>query len=256
MRKNYQMLEKKNSKYWVYSKYAIFSMLFNTNRIIYDILIDSKFEKYYRDIFRIKGVNINKFKVKIVSKSYIEKKIGKLAKYQGIATLVEPLKYINFDNTNLQKINKSFLLIVDTMNDPSNFGSLIRTCYAFSVSHIIVLERNMPTENSFILSAASGAFDNIKIYKAGNIINVINLLKKNNWWVIGLESKNLSACIDIKECEFKDQKKAVIVGSEHVGLRRLVRENCDCLVRIEMKEKNLNSLNMVNAATIALYELS
>lgn len=250
------MLEKKSSKFWVYSKYAIFSILSNTNRIIHDIFIDSKFERYYRDIFRIKGVNINKFKVNIVSKNYIEKKIGKLAKYQGIAILVEPLKYINFDNTNLKKINKNFLLIVDTMNDPNNFGSLIRTCYAFNVNHIIVLERNMPTENSFILSAASGAFDNMKIYKVGNIINAINLLKKNNWWVMGLESKNLSTCIDLKECEFKDQKKALIIGSEHIGLRRLVRENCDYLLRIEMKEKNLDSLNMVNAATIALYELS
>lgn len=250
------MLEKKSSKFWVSSKYAIFSMLFNTNRIIYDVLIDSKFEKYYRDIFRIKGLNINNLKVKIVSKNYIEKKIGKLAKYQGIAVLVQPLKHINFDNTNLKKISKNFLLIVDTMNDPNNFGSLIRTSYAFNVSHIIVLERNMPTENSFILSAASGAFDNINIYKAGNIINVINLLKKNNWWIIGLESKNLSTCIDLKKCEFKEQKKAVIIGSEHVGLRRLVRENCDYLVRIEMKEKNLDSLNMVNAAAIALYEMT
>ena len=191
-----------------------------------------------------------------MNKNYIEKKIGKFAKYQGIALLVEPMKYHDFNNYNVQSKKDNCLVIIDSMNDPNNFGALIRTCFAFDVHNIVVLERNMPTENGLILSVASGAYDYVNIYKVKNIINTINLLKNNNWWIVGLESKNLENCIDIKNFEFKNQKKAVIIGSEHKGLRRLVRESCDYLVRIKIKEKNLDSLNVVNATTVALYELS
>ena len=87
-------------------------------------------------------------------------------------------------------------------------------------------------------------------------MNLINYLKRNNWWIIGLEAKKLSNCISIKENKLIVKKKALVIGSENKGLRNLVRNSCDTLYRIPIKNSDLNSINVVQATSIALHELS
>ena len=172
-----------------------------------------------------------------------------------MALLVEKINSVTY-NFYKESLNKEkFILIIDQLNDPSNLGSLLRVSYAFGLSCVIIPERYMTEENGYVASVASGSLDKIKIYKIKNLVNTINYLKKQNWWIIGLESKKISNCIDIKEKKQKFDKNALILGSENVGLRKLVRENCDILYRISTKKHDLDSLNVVQAATIALYEL-
>ena len=142
------------------------------------------------------------------------------------------------------------------MNDPKNLGSILRVSYAFGVKTVIVLDRFMPEENGYIASVAAGTLDKINIYKVSNLINTITFLKKNNWWILGLEAKSLEKCIDLKTEKSNFDKKVLIVGSENKGLRSLVRDHCDVLYRIQTKQNDLDSINVVQAASIALFMLT
>ncbi len=248
-------MKKNIAYYWMYSKHSIETALQNPKRKVKEMLVEKSSESFYRIFLEKNNIFNKKIKFKVTNKPEIIKKIGKLAKYQGVALLVER---INLETNNLHKesLNKEkFILIIDQLNDPSNLGSLLRVSYAFGVSNIVIPERYMTEENGYVASIASGSLDKIKIYKIKNLVNTINYLKKKNWWIIGLESKKFDNCIDIKEKQQKFDKNALILGSENVGLRKLVRENCDVLYRIPTKKHDLDSLNVVQAASIALYEL-
>ncbi|RPG87087.1 MAG: RNA methyltransferase [Crocinitomicaceae bacterium TMED209] len=248
-------MQKKNNYYWMYSRHAIESALLNPKRNILEILVEDKLSEYYKNYFKFNNINKN-ILFNTANKSRIIKKIGRLAKYQGVALLVEKLAYEKDFLLDSSFQNNNFILIVDQLNDALNFGALLRVSYAFNVKFIITLDRSVPEENSYIASAASGALDKINIYKVKNITNSIKALKQKNWWIIGLESKKLKKCINIKEHNNLFKKKALIIGSENKGLRNLVRNNCDILYRICPKNEDLDSINVVQAASIALYELT
>ena len=246
---------KKNKCYWMYSKYAIENALLNPERNILEMLVEEKFSNFYKTFLKDHNIKKN-IKINTVSKQNIIKKIGKLAKYQGVALLVEKLFNEDIERLENSLFDNDFIIIIDKLNDPKNFGALLRISYAFGIKNIITLDRYMPEENGYISSIASGALDKIKIFKVSNLINTINFLKKNNWWVIGLESKKLENCIDLKKQENKFKKKVLIIGSENKGLRSLVRENCDILYRISTKNEDSDSINVVQATSIALFALA
>ena len=248
------MVENKNH-YWMYSKHAIQNAILNPDRKIKEMLVEERLKDYYEKFFRNNKIKKN-IKINVANKALIIKKIGKLAKYQGIALYVEKILVRTKLSLNYSTINNNFLLILDKLNDPINFGAILRVSYAFGINTIIIPDRYMPDENGYIASIASGALDKINIIKVKNIINIINYLKKNNWWVIGLESKKLEACINLKNQNSKYEKKALIIGSESRGISHLVRKNCDLLYRIPTKNDDLDSINVVQATSIALYELT
>lgn len=247
----------KNKSYWLYSKHAIEAALRNPDRKVFELITEHKFEKYYRNLLSdIRSKSLANLKIKLVNKSFIKKKIGINKKYQGVALLVEPLNTYSFNLEVSKKIESNFILILDKVGDPNNFGSILRTSFAFGVKNIILLSRDRPQESGLIASIASGALERVNIYEVNNLLNSINYLKKTGWWIIGLESKELDNCIDIKDCKLEDQKKVLIIGSESTGLRKLIRENCDVLTRIRIKEQAIDSLNVVQALAIALYKIS
>lgn len=249
-------MKNKNNYYWMYSKHSIENALLNPNRKILEFLLESRFSSFYCSFFEKHNIDTKKIKIKITSKPTIQKKIGKFSKYQGVALCVEKLilrnDFLNINN----KIDNNFILIIDQLNDPLNFGSLLRVSYAFGIKNIFVQDRNMPKENGYIASVASGSLDRLNIFKITNIVNIINYLKKNGWWIVGLESKKLNNCFKIHEQNHKLEKIVLIVGSESKGLRNLTRENCDILYRISTKNEDLDSINVVQATSIALYELT
>ena len=192
-------MKKNTNDYWMYSKHSIETALQNPDRQVKELLVEKKLEFFYRKFVENNNIFKKKIEFKITNKLTILKKIGKLAKYQGVALLVEKIdinkKLLNKDNI----LQEKFILMIDQLNDPSNLGSLLRVSYAFGVKSVIIPEKSMPQESGFIASMASGALDKIKIFKVKNLINIIDYLKKNNWWIIGLESKELNKCIDLKK---------------------------------------------------------
>ena len=162
----------------MYNQYSIENAILNPKRKIIEILIEKKLEFFYRDLLKRCNVHRKKINIKISNKSIILNKIGKFAKYQGVALLVEKLNFYNYANLKEKIDDKKLILLIDQLNDPMNFGSILRVSYAFGVDNIVILDHFMTEENGFVASIASGSLDKINIFKVSNLVNTINLLKK------------------------------------------------------------------------------
>ena len=144
------------------------------------------------------------------------------------------------------KENVSFL-VLDQIKDPQNFGQIIRTVECAGINGIIYPKHHSTPLNETVLQISQGAFVNMKFYEVTNIKNELNKLKKNNFWIVGLENS-----IDAKpwySIQYSD-RTAIVVGSEGRGIRKKVLETCDFIATIPMQGIT-NSLN-VGAATSAI----
>lgn len=165
-------------------------------------------------------------------------------------------KNISQNISNLKKFlisNKdiSSLLILDGIQDPRNLGSCIRSSVAFGVDAIIIPEKNSAKLTAVAVKSSSGAAFEIPIFYVPNLINILNLLKDNNFWIYGTD---LAAKKSINQCKF-NSKKALVLGHEESGIRELTKKNCDELFYIPMKNNNIQSLNITVAAGICLFNM-
>jgi 23S rRNA (guanosine2251-2'-O)-methyltransferase len=159
--------------------------------------------------------------------------------YSGVADILQAAD---------RKNEKPFILILDTLQDPQNFGSLVRTAEAVGVHGVILPLRRTATVTPAVVQASSGASEHLLIAQA-NLAQSIASLQEAGVWVIGLEG--------VPEAEDPlrvrlDGAIALVVGSEGEGMRPLVRQSCDVLMRLPMRGK-IGSLNAAVAGSIALY---
>ena len=172
---------------------------------------------------------------------------------QGVVASVNPFKYSEVYEILEEAKNKNedpFILILDKVTDSQNLGAIVRSAEAAGVHGIIIPKRNSAQVTSATNKTSAGAISHIKIARVSNIVNTINELKNEDIWVIGtsLEAKdyhintNLSGAI------------AIVIGNEEKGISRIVKENCDLLVKIPMIGK-IESLNASVSAGILLYEV-
>ncbi|MDY3005758.1 23S rRNA (guanosine(2251)-2'-O)-methyltransferase RlmB [Anaerococcus sp. AGMB00486] len=187
---------------------------------------------------------LNERNVKIVyeNKDYFSKIDGN---HQGVEIEVEDFKYKDLDELK----DKKRLMILDQIEDPHNLGAIIRSAEAFGFDGIIIGERRSAKVNSTVYKTSAGAINNIDIAQVININRAIKELKEENFWIYGLAGEAES---DITQTDLTG-KIGLVVGNEGKGLSRLVRENCDGLIKIPMLGK-INSLNASVASAIAIYE--
>lgn len=141
------------------------------------------------------------------------------------------------------------LLVVDGVEDPQNFGALIRTAEAVGINGVIYQTRRASPASAAAMKASAGAMAHVSLAPVVNISRAIEELKSAGVWTVGLEAGEPRAYHDL---DF-NQPTALVVGSEGTGLRRLVREHCDWLVSIPMHGE-VSSLNVSVAAGVVLYE--
>jgi 23S rRNA (guanosine2251-2'-O)-methyltransferase len=171
--------------------------------------------------------------------------------HQGIALETGTYHYCDLDEIigeAEQRSEDNFILILDTLQDPQNLGTLLRTAEVIGIHGVILPKRNTATITPSVVSASSGASEYLQITQM-NIVQAIRQLKQNDIWVIGLEGSTQAQNItDIR----LDGNLALVVGNEGQGLRPLVRDSCDLLMRIPMRG-NIESLNASVAGSIALF---
>jgi 23S rRNA (guanosine2251-2'-O)-methyltransferase len=173
------------------------------------------------------------------------------ANHQGVA--LETSGYPYADLTDMldlaeQRNEPPFLLILDTLQDPQNLGTLLRTAEAVGVHGVLLPLRHTVTVTPAVVHASSGASEHLLIAQA-NLAQSIEALKTAGVWVIGLESSPLG--VEANRLRL-DGALALVVGSEAEGMRPLVRESCDGLLCLPMRGK-VESLNASVAGSIALY---
>ena len=226
----------------VYGKNVINEIL-NNNTKIYKVFLDNNFKDELL-LNRINKRNLKKFHM---DKNKLDKMCGNSTN-QGIAADIEEYKYLDIkalENDN----DASFVVMLDSIEDPHNFGAIIRTCECAGVDYIIIPRNRSVSVNSTVYKTSCGALANVKIIEVVNLTNTITKLKDLGFWVYGAETngKNYS---NIKF----DTKTCLVIGSEGHGLKQIVTKNCDEIISLPMKGK-INSLNASVACGILIYEI-
>ncbi len=178
--------------------------------------------------------------------------IAKGGVHQGVAAIVSPFEYSSIqDLLNLAKSREEnpFVVILDEIEDPHNLGAIIRTAESAGVHGIIIPERRAASVNATVYSSSAGAVDYMKIAKVTNINNAIKKLKDAGLWIYGADMKG-----DIYYKTEMTGAVGLVIGNEGRGISRLVKENCDFIVKIPMFG-DISSLNASNAASILMYEV-
>jgi len=176
------------------------------------------------------------------------------ANHQGVAAAVANYDYVSFDGMikALGSVEGSpLLLLLDHLEDPQNVGSLMRTAEAAGVDGVIIPDRRAVGVTSAVVRASAGAAEHMRVSLVTNLVRTMATLKDEGFWFAGLEAVD----------EAKPHTEAdltgplgLVVGSEGRGLKRIVRENCDYLIRLPLEGK-VGSLNAGVSGAIALYEI-
>ena len=172
---------------------------------------------------------------------------------QGVIAVVPPFNYCEIEDilaVSKEKNTKPFILILDGIEDPHNLGSIIRTAETAGVDGIIIPKRRAAGVNSTVAKVSAGAVEYMKIARVNNINEAINTLKKEDVWICGTDMNTDKYYYE----EDFTGGIGIVIGSEGFGMSRLVKENCDFLVKIPMQGK-ITSLNASVSAGIVMYEV-
>lgn len=167
--------------------------------------------------------------------------------HQGILAETEDYPYVDFD----ELLPGPCLLILDEIQDPQNLGALCRSAHLFGVDGVIIPETHSASIGSGACQASVGAVEYLKIARVSSISSALEILKKHQFWVYGTDPEAPKGLHE----EVFPEKVAIVIGSEEKGLRRLVRERCDILLKIPMPRKVIGSLNASVAGGVFLYEI-
>lgn len=192
---------------------------------------------------------------KVIIKEIDKNKMKKMAQtdnYQGVIAIVPPFEYCGVDDILLEAKSRQeepFVVILDGIEDVHNLGSIIRTAETAGVHGIIIPKRRAASVNSIVSKVSAGAVEYMKIARVNNLTDTIKYLKEQGLWICGTD-------MDTKQ-EYDKQDYTgpigIVIGSEGFGMSRLVKENCDFLVKIPMMGK-ITSLNASVSAGIVIYE--
>ena len=241
----------KTNQILLVGKHPILSALKNRKRKIhYLITIEANYSKWKDEINKLK------LKLDIVLKTREElDKINNYNPHQNVILIAEPLQRLSMDEfLSYRRFNDKVpirLILLDEVTDPQNVGAIIRSALAFKMDGLALSQRNSPQETSLLSKASSGAIEKLQIIELSNMSREIKKLQKFNFSIYGLAGEGDK---DVYELENETGNVALILGSEGKGLRRLTRENVDYLIKIPIYKES-DSLNVSNAASIAMFEL-
>ena len=209
-------------------------------------------EKHGSILEIIKLAKNNKVIITEIDKTKLDK-MSQTHNHQGVIAIIPPYEYCEVDDIlekAKQKNEDPFILILDQIEDPHNLGSIIRTAECSGVHGIIIPKRRAAQVNSTVNKTSAGAAEYVKIARVNNLNETINYLKEKNIWIYGTDAQGSSY---YDEQDYKGGI-GIVIGSEGFGMSRLVKENCDFLIKIPMKGK-INSLNASVSAAIVMYEV-
>ena len=176
----------------------------------------------------------------------IDKKIGPDHVHQGALLITNELPTIDID----QLPGTDRIAVLDQVTDPHNVGAILRSATAFGISALIMTQRNSPPLSGTLAKTASGGLEHVKIIHVGNLAQALTKLGEKGYHRIGFDGMGETTLSDLS---FTDKEGiALVLGAEEKGLRRLTRDHCDYLCRIEASGA-FCSLNVSNAAAIAFH---
>ncbi len=223
----------------VYGKNVAIETLNDNKKIIKAYILDTFHETDIVNELHRRNIKIIK-----ISRFDMDKKVSGL--HQGIILEVPDYEYASLNE--LKSISNPLVVMLDHIEDPHNFGAIIRTCESAGVDAIIIPDDRSVEVNSTVVKTSVGTIDRVKIIKVKNLVNTIKSLKKDGFWIFGTDMQGE----DYSKLDYKG-KTVIICGNEGSGMSRLVKENCDFIASIPM-QGTVNSLNASVATGIIIFE--
>ncbi|MCF8496187.1 MAG: 23S rRNA (guanosine(2251)-2'-O)-methyltransferase RlmB [Alphaproteobacteria bacterium] len=187
-----------------------------------------------------------------VEKQELERLLPREAVHQGIALACAPLEETGLRDLMILADSgpRALLLMLDQVTDPHNVGAILRSASAFGATGVIMQSKHAPDLTGVLAKTACGAVEHIPVAFETNLSRTLEELKNNGFFAYGLDERGESTIGEIDPA----QKSILVLGAEGPGIRRLVKEHCDQLVRLPTGGP-IASLNVSNAAAVALYAL-
>ena len=210
---------------------------------VVQVYLSSKFkDKEIEDLLAT-----SKIKTTYLNNKIMDNKVNGL--HQGIIIEVSDIKTYNLDIIKKFTSKNPVIVMLDHLEDPHNFGAIIRTSYALGIDAIIIPNDRSVDITPTVVKTSAGAIYNIPIIKVPNLTKTIEKLKKEGYWIVGTDMQGDNYC----ELKY-DMPTCLIIGNEGKGMSKIVKNNCDYLVSIPM-EGQIDSLNASVSCGIILSEI-
>ncbi|MFN3966693.1 MAG: 23S rRNA (guanosine(2251)-2'-O)-methyltransferase RlmB [Endomicrobiia bacterium] len=237
----------------IYGRNPVFETLKNRPTKIDKIFVSKSAEhSFVEKILRISKANNIPLQFVHISKL---NEIAKGKNHQGIVASVLPKEYTNLDELISKAKNSATqaICILDRITDPQNFGAILRNANFFGIIGVVIPARNSSGLTASVIKVSSGASEFVEVAKVSNISYTIDKLKKERFWIVGTDTNQGE---DLRKIQIP-RPVAIVLGSEGSGIKRLIKEKCDFILRIsKIGPLGINSLNVASASAIIFYELS
>lgn len=235
---------------WFYGVHAVLAALANPRRHCRRIVLATR-SGHDLEARVAQAAGAGSPPAEVLDRRDIERLLPPGAVHQGVALLADPLPEPRLEAVCGDAATATVVVVLDQATDPRNVGAVLRSAAAFGAGAVVVQKRHAPEITGALAKAASGAVEMVPLVRVTNLARAMEDLKEWGFWCVGLDA---GAPNSIAEAGLSG-KVALVLGSEGEGLRRLTRERCDRLVRVPIGDA-VESLNLSNAAAIALYELA
>lgn len=232
----------------IFGKNSVLEALISGDREINKILIsknlhsDAKLNKI-KELAQKNGV-VYQFVAKEKFQAYAE------YNHQGVIAQISPIRYTELDDFLNKPYSNASLVILDGVEDPHNLGAIIRTCVCAGAAGIIIPSRRNVLVNSIVEKTSAGAINHIPIIKVNSLVNAVQQLKNQDWWIIATDASAKDNYYNIDYC---NMNSAIIMGAEHAGVSKSLLKLSDFVVKIPMMN-DFNSLNVSNALSAIIFE--
>ena len=229
---------------WLYGRHTVTAVLANPERHI-SRLVTLAETQHLPAPYGIKP--------ETVSREALEAFLPPGAVHQGIAVQADPLPDWPIEEIcdRADARDSALVVVLDQVTDPHNIGAVLRSSAVFGALAVVIQDRNAPEATGAMAKAASGALETVPLVRVTNLVRALEKLQTAGFWCVGLDA-DAPVTLDALD---PTAKRVLTLGAEGAGLRRLTRETCDELARIDGAGQ-LTSLNVSNAAAVALYALS
>lgn len=267
-------LKKNQNNPALYGTHAVREAWLNEDRTIQTLYLTEQAQRgFEQTILEARKKGLRRPEPSIIDKHRLEKMLPRGAVHQGIALASTMTAEYDVQDFIIRAStqNKTVLCILDQVTDPHNVGAILRSASAFGIDGVIMQKKHAPALDGVLAKTACGAVDHMPVAQATNLSRTIKELQEEGFHVIGMDEHSKKEIGDIMRtrqyntggtenltdvCEPPDEstKIVIVLGSEGDGIRRLVKESCDELVKLPTQGA-IASLNVSNAAAVAFYAL-
>ena len=205
-------------------------------------ITDSFSDRKILDLIKLQGL-----KPRVVSRGELDNKCQGV--HQGVMAYCKPYEYLDLDELirRAKKVEVPIIILLDGINDPHNFGAIMRSADIFNASGIIISKHNQVPLNATVAKTSAGAINFVPVSLVNNMNQAIEKLKENGFWIVSTSGE---ASIEYQELKY-DFPIGLVIGNEGDGISKLILKNSDYIVKIPQRG-HINSLNASVAAGILL----